>query len=310
MKRLSHEEFIELIKDINNKIDFLSEYKGSHKKIHCKCKDCGKDWWAMPVNLRRGSRCPFCFREKLFADRRLSQEEFKERLKKNYPTIMALGEYKGQDSYVLCRCEKCKKEFNVWAGSILLGRIKELCPDCREDVRPTRLSPEEFSNRVESINPDLEVVGQFTTIREKVLMRCKKCGNNFEIRPNLLLSHHCGCPVCAESKGERRITLFLEKNNVKYFRQYKFENCKDKKCLPFDFYLPDYNICIEYDGSQHYIASDYLGGQKKLEYTQKHDKIKTDFCKKENINLIRIPYYNYSKIEEILQEVLKVGDAE
>jgi len=47
-----------------------------------------------------------------------------------------------------------------------------------------------------------------------------------------------------------------------------------------------------------------------LEYTQKHDKIKTDFCKKENINLIRIPYYNYSKIEEILQEVLKVGDAE
>ena len=70
----------------------------------------------------------------------------------------------------------------------------------------------------------------------------------------------------------------------------RFKQCKNKRQLPFDFYLPDYNICIEFDGRQHYKSIEYFGGEKHLEYVQYNDKIKTEYCLNNNINLIRIKY--------------------
>ena len=99
-----------------------------------------------------------------------------------------------------------------------------------------------------------------------------------------------GCPICNISKGEYRVINFLEKNNIKYIRQYSFNKCKYIKKLQFDFYLKDLNICIEYDGIQHFESIKGLGGEKKFEQTQINDKIKTTFCLNNNIILIRIKY--------------------
>lgn len=68
--------------------------------------------------------------------------------------------------------------------------------------------------------------------------------------------------------------------------------------LPFDFYLPEYNCCIEYDGTTHYIPNKYgsWNTQENIELTQKHDKIKNEYCKKKKINLIRISYKEINKI--------------
>jgi len=57
-----------------------------------------------------------------------------------------------------------------------------------------------------------------------------------------------GCPTWNESKGERKIKIFLKDNNIKFISQKRFNNCRNKYTLPFDFYLPEYNICIEYNG--------------------------------------------------------------
>ena len=84
----------------------------------------------------------------------------------------------------------------------------------------------------------------------------------------------------------------------KYEFQKRFEDCKDKKQLPFDFYLPDYNCCIEYDGRQHFQAIEYWGGEEVFQLTQFHDQIKNDYCKENNIRLIRIKY------DEDVSEVL------
>lgn len=70
--------------------------------------------------------------------------------------------------------------------------------------------------------------------------------------------------------------------------------------MPFDFYLPDYNTCIEYDGELHYKAVDYFGGDDALSNTKCRDEIKTQYCKENNIKLIRIPYWEFDNIEEIL----------
>ena len=76
--------------------------------------------------------------------------------------------------------------------------------------------------------------------------------------------------------------------------------------LPFDFYIPDLNITIEYDGRQHYEIIDYFGGLDGFIDTKIRDTIKTIYCKENNIKLIRIPYWDFDKIEKILEKELKV----
>ena len=105
--------------------------------------------------------------------------------------------------------------------------------------------------------------------------------------------HHLsgsGCPFCNESKGEKEINNYLTLNNINLIRQKRFKDCRDIKPLPFDFYLPDYNTCIEYDGEQHFSALKIWGGEKAFRETQKRDQIKNKYCRDKNISLIRIRY--------------------
>lgn len=113
-----------------------------------------------------------------------------------------------------------------------------------------------------------------------------------------------GCETNRTSFGERKIKELLDLNKINYIKEKKFEDCRNIKELPFDFYLPDYNICIEYDGELHYRQSQIFGGEKSLERIKKHDKIKDDWCLKNNIKLIRISYRQKRKITKILNELI------
>ena len=91
--------------------------------------------------------------------------------------------------------------------------------------------------------------------------------------------------------------------------QKKFQDCKVKKSLPFDFYLPKYNCCIEVDGQQHYeaISFEKLNEEEKkeqLKHRQEYDNIKTQYCKDNNIKLIRIKYNQIEKKHEEYKKIL------
>ena len=112
-----------------------------------------------------------------------------------------------------------------------------------------------------------------------------------------------GCPICNISKGEYRVINFLEKNNIKYIRQYSFNNCKYIKKLQFDFYLKDYNLLIEFDGKQHFTKKSlFIRTIEDFKERQRLDEIKTNYCKENNINLLRIPYTEIDNIESILKD--------
>lgn len=113
-----------------------------------------------------------------------------------------------------------------------------------------------------------------------------------------------GCPKCSFSKGEKEILGFLVKWKIETIIQKRFSNCANILELPFDFYLPDYNLCIEYHGKQHYESVDFFGGEKQLKIQKKHDKIKEKYCKDNNIHLLIIPYWEFDNIEKILEETL------
>ena len=80
----------------------------------------------------------------------------------------------------------------------------------------------------------------------------------------------------------------------------KFNDCRNKNPLPFDFYLPEYKTCIEFDGRQHFESIEHWEGDNGLLKIKKNDSIKNEYCKDNDIKLIRIPYYEIDNIEDKL----------
>ena len=122
---------------------------------------------------------------------------------------------------------------------------------------------------------------------------------NLHKPPNKHLNSR-GCPNCSNSKGALKIKNILDINNIEYFQEMRFNDCRNKNSLPFDFYLPEYKTCIEFDGLQHFESIDYWGGEERLNYIKKNDNIKNEYCKDNNIKLIRVPYYEINNIEDKL----------
>jgi len=130
----------------------------------------------------------------------------------------------------------------------------------------------------------------------KIEIICPKHGS-FLQKP-LNHSRGEGCPICDESKGEKKVRYYLEDHNIKYEVQKRFKDCRNKNTLPFDFYLPDYNSLIEYDGKQHFDKTLKFYSDRLVE----NDKIKTNWAKKNKIKLIRIHYKKFNEIEKILEK--------
>ena len=170
------------------------------------------------------------------------------------------------------------------------------CPNCSRNVTRTH---EEFINEMKNINPNLEILGHYTNTRMKIDYECKICGKKTSARVSKLLEG-CGCPHCSASKGERYIENILDKNNIQYQTQYCFDDCRIQLPLPFDFAIFDNNNLIglcEYQGIQHYEAKSKFGGASGLRKQQFNDMQKREYCRKNNIVLLAIPYYDEGKID-------------
>lgn len=186
------------------------------------------------------------------------------------------------------------------------------CPKCHTEKASIkyRLNADEVEKRISEMGGKLLNKNEYINQSVKNLeIVCSECG---EVFVTSLQRYNCHggqvCSKCAnlESKGERAIRHYLEENYILFEQEKWFSDCRDINPLPFDFYLPTYNTCIEYDGEQHYKDRGYKTGlfSDSLEYTKKHDEIKSNYCKKNKIELIRIPYWKLNKIDTILKEQL------
>lgn len=143
----------------------------------------------------------------------------------------------------------------------------------------------------------LKYLGSIDSSRNtKYLVKCD-CGKEYEIyASNLTQGHAKSCGCIKESHGEMKIRSILNENQILFISQKKFNNFKysDTKGYPkFDFYLPDYNTCIEYDGEQHFQPTFSFDTEEIFNQRKQHDIEKNNYCKTNNIVLIRIPYTHY-----------------
>lgn len=304
-KKRTHQEFVEELKKKNSKIKVIGVYQTSHDKIECYCLDCHTTWFPKPYKLLSGQGCPSCGEKKCRLSKRMKNDCFISNLHTVNPNIIPLENYITGRTKIWFRCNVCSNEWQTTPQVVLNGHN---CPVCshKEGANKIKKSKKEFIEEVNLINPNIEIIGDYINDMTKIDFLCKICGTKWKVTPNNIL-HKSGCPKCKESKGENRIDNYLLNKEITFIRQYKFNDCKNILALPFDFYLPKNNICIEYDGLLHYKAVDYFGGEEALKATQMRDEIKTNYCKEHNIKLIRIPYWDFNNIEDILNKELEVG---
>lgn len=107
------------------------------------------------------------------------------------------------------------------------------------------------------------------------------------------------------SYGEKKIQSYLDKMKINYIQQKTFDKCLRVKKLMFDFFIPHLNLCIEFDGRQHFESIPYFGGKEAFIIRKESDIIKNNFCRDNNINIIRISYEDINIIDNILSEKIK-----
>jgi predicted Zn-ribbon and HTH transcriptional regulator len=292
---------------LNNK-DFVllsEEYTlATDNNLLWECSLCGHKWnqrWSYIYSSC--GRCPECTKKETFDNQRFSQEHFEEVVKSKNPNINIIGEYRGFTHRVECECIIHNFTWKPLAQQLYNGRG---CPKCIGRYK----THFEFLKELDLEFLDLEVLGEYIGCRDKILCRCNKMGHEWMASPDSL-RRGVSCPKCKSSKGEKVIDMFLNTNNIKFKDQYIFEDCKNKKPLEFDFYLFDYNTAIEYQGEQHYFPVKFAGmsqekAEKQFDKQALRDQIKNEYCKQNNIHLLRIPYWEFKNIESILTKELNL----
>lgn len=247
----------------NNKHSFkydytLVKYINSTSKVVIKCLIHGV-FTQQPAAHVRGDGCPNCVKNK-----KMNKIDFINKAKVihgnkyNYSNV----EYINSNTKINIVCP----EHGVFEQLPSIHIIGHGCSHCG---KTGKLNNYLFINKAKLVHGDKfdYSLVDYESNKTKIQIICSKHGI-FEQTPNSHLSGN-GCLICKESKGEIIVRKILENNKINFIYQYKFNDCRNILPLPFDFYLPDYNTCIEFDGIQHFKSIDGFGGVNSFVKTQK-----------------------------------------
>ena len=302
-KLFSQEEFVNKLKNINPYISVLGDYKGNKENIEVKCLKCNYKWTTKGNSLLQGKGCPKCG-----GSLKKTNEDFELELKNVKPHIIPIEKYSGALTNIKFRCLIHNCEWYDTPVHVLRDRG---CPECaKESYRELRMKPHQvFIDEMKIINPQIEILSEYNGVQNKLLCQCKIDNHKWMSYPNSLLKGY-GCPICAsyfKSKGEEKISNFLKINNIEFLTQYSFDKLVGLKggLLLYDFYIPKYNILIEYNGEQHYRPIDYFGGEEKFKVQQEHDRRKREYAENNGFQFIEIGYWDFNNIDEILNRIIQ-----
>jgi len=282
-------EFTQKAKQVHgDKYDYsLVDYKNMNIKVKIICPEHGI-FKQLPSAHIAGRQCSKCSNRL-----RYTTEEFTQKAKQVHGDKYdySLVDYKNNKIKVKIICP----EHGIFKQKPIDHILGGNCSKCSQVYQYTT---EEFIDKAKEVHDDKYnySLTNYINNKTKVDIICPEHGVFKQKPANHLYGQ--GCPICNESKGEKAVAKYLDDNNIKYIREYRFNDCKDKRVLPFDFYIKNKNVLIEFDGGQHKKAIEYFGGKEGLENIKRRDIIKTQYAKRHNIKLIRI-----NNINEILDKL-------
>lgn len=199
------------------------------------------------------------------------------------------------------KCPECGKDFESSLSCVASGHTRSC--GCIGHDKPDNISTDDVFGK---LHPIYKTKHRAPDGQLYWMCRCE-CGNLKEVTAtNLRNGCVKSCGQCMTSAGNQRLYTILKNNNISYKPEYCFQDCKDIYVLPFDVYLPNQNIAIEYDGIQHfkYNRTGWATEEKYIR-TKKHDDMKDNYCLTHGIKLIRIPYTDYENLD--INYLLKRG---
>lgn len=302
-KKISRKSSLEDFKNMINSLDVdysfveLVEHN-KRNRVRMLHKKCGNIFETSTVNYYHGNSCPKCSKKN-----KLTFEEAMLKIRDVHGDQFSLNEdefnnsYKNNRSKLNIKCTKCNSIFEKSLYHLVTAKQK--CPIC--DTYKRHKDTSILSKQISVIDPLYELVGEYTDSYHEITIRHSLCGTEFSILPSNFLSHGQRCPKCNSYFTEGEIYKYLETKFGKedIVRNHIFKDCRYKNLLRFDFYIKSINTIIEYDGEQHYKP---IYGENELSLTKLRDSIKDNYCKINNIKIIRIPYWDKKNFVKILEE--------
>lgn len=279
-------------KKLGTVIDFICK---KHKDKGVQSKD-----WSHFRNYTYG--CPYCS-----GRYKTNKEIYKEM---NNENIELLTEYKGSEKPITCRCKICGY---IWTTiPKVLTTNKSGCPKCGREkaTKAETKTREQFILEMSKIDNSIEIIGDYVNTHTKIKCRCKRCGRIWFAYPANLLNKSAGCPGCNASIGEKLMLDILTSLGIDYVPQYPIKDGIHKKPLRFDAFDKNNNIAYEFNGEQHYYPVDFAGkgeewANEQFKITKERDSSKLKYCKKNNIDIVIIPYWEKDNMEHIIKNNIK-----
>ena len=300
----TNEEFLAEIKKMKPTYDVISEYVNCDTSVECYCHIHNLNFKSIPYNLLKGKcGCESCRRAKIGNTNRKNIDNYLSELHSLKPHLTLIGEYKDANTKTWFHCNKHNLDFQKTPWKAL---NQHGCPQCTKEneYRVNKKTHLDFLAQMQEINSNIEVVGEYCGARERVEVRCLLCDHIWTPQASSLISGF-GCPVCASSYGEKQIKEFLEYRNIHFIPQKTFLGLKGvgNGNLSYDFYLPSYNLLIEYQGEFH-DGTAWQQTYDEFQIQQEHDKRKRIYASKHHIQLLEIWYCEYDNIKEILTSTI------
>lgn len=232
-KRLTHEEFLERLHQVNDKADdfeLLTRYISSKDLIKCRCKICGHEWETKASNLLKNCGCRECWKRSLMRGNDSFVKEFNER-NPHADTIELLSEYVDSDTKIRCRCKIHKYEWENTPHHLLYGQGCKLCGYQTIKIKERYSQNKFLDNFNKTKNADtIEILGEYVNSTTPIDCRCKVCSYEWSPKPYYLTSEH-GCPVCnnnivlegyndVKTTNPKMAKLFLNEEEAIMYTQY------------------------------------------------------------------------------------------
>lgn len=310
-RRKSEEQFRSELALVHPNLIPNDTYVNGKTKYHCICKVHNCDVYKTPQKMLLNNQgCNQCSIERNKCATRYTHETFCAKVKVIHPNINILSQYKNIKTEIDVACMDCGHKWSPKA-EWLLQKSKYVCPKCAGNAIKT---PEQFKSEIAISHPYLTLLTDYSRSSKKVHVLCNRCGCDFWVTPNKLQQGQ-NCTCMAESHGENRIRTFLDSNNIMYESQKTFDDLVGMsgfRKLSYDFYLPNINTLIEYQGLQH--SKPYNFGadlseedtQDRFEKQKVHDKLKKEYANKNGYNLVEIWHWDFKNIDSILSKVTNI----
>lgn len=276
-----------------------AEYTGSHSKIKIIHNKCGNSFMMLPNTFLRGASCPFCLkRRKRNSDDWIERAKEKNNTKYDY----SLVEYKNMKTKVKIICPE-HGVFEITPDAHLHGQGCPICGREKNRVERLKVFDKKIASEIHNGKYDYSLV-EYGGVDYPVKIICPIHGV-FEQTPYKHINCRQGCPRCRESHGEQEVEKVLAENNIDFVPQHHYDDLRGNsgQYLKFDFFIPKYNVEVEFQGEQHYVPYKRFGGEKKFKRLLDYDQKKRDYCTEHGITELEIKYDE--NIKERIECLLK-----